>query len=552
MKCYNCGCTLTEDDFCTSCGADVRLYRQIIYLSNRYYNEGLKKAQVRDLSGAVSSLRESLRCNSSNISARNLLGLVYFEMGETVNALSEWIISKSMLQEKNIARDFIEKIQKNAAQLSTIGQAIKKYNLALDYCHQDSLDLAVIQLKKVISLNPNLVAGYQLLGLLYIRNEEWNKAKKVLEKSLIIDSNNTRTLYYLKEVRDAIADKENSDPRKKKRREREQSNTYMSGNETIIQPVASPEKTAMSALINIVIGVFIGVAAMWFLIMPTAVKAERASMNEQILEVSEELTRKSADVEDLNKRIELLESEAQDKDGQLEEYTGGSGILADYSALMGCALSYIQDPEDALSAVSYLEMVASPSGNEVSPEFSSLYQYMSENVMVQAQEQYRGRGIEEYRTKKYEEAIADLERALELNSSDDEALYYLAMSYRGNGDTAKSEELFNRIISEFPNSEHVKEAQKYMSEGLGGNETETSEDRTSESTSSGRNNAAATAPAAPAAPAAPQQPAQAEQDAAAMQALLDSIAAQQAAAEAAARQAAAEAAARAAVQGVQQ
>ena len=58
-------------------------------MSNMYYNEGLEKAGVRDLSGAVVSLRHSLQFNKNNIKARNLLGLVYFEMGEAAAALRE-------------------------------------------------------------------------------------------------------------------------------------------------------------------------------------------------------------------------------------------------------------------------------------------------------------------------------------------------------------------------------------------------------------------------------------------------------------------------------
>ena len=80
MFCYNCGCRLSGHDFCTSCGADVALYKKVIHVSNMYYNEGLEKASVRDLSGAVASLRRSLMFDKSNIKARNLLGLVYFEM----------------------------------------------------------------------------------------------------------------------------------------------------------------------------------------------------------------------------------------------------------------------------------------------------------------------------------------------------------------------------------------------------------------------------------------------------------------------------------------
>ncbi len=92
MNCYNCGCHLSEYDYCTACGADVALYKRILAVSNMYYNEGLEKAGIRDLTGAVSSLRQSLKFNKNNVEARNLLGLVFFERGEVVAALSEWVI----------------------------------------------------------------------------------------------------------------------------------------------------------------------------------------------------------------------------------------------------------------------------------------------------------------------------------------------------------------------------------------------------------------------------------------------------------------------------
>ena len=165
MFCYNCGCHLSEHDYCTSCGADVALYKRIMILSNLFYNEGLARAGLRDLTGAVTSLRQSLKFNKNNIEARNLLGLVYFEMGETVGALSEWVISKNTRPEKNIADDYINMIQASASRLDSINQTIKKYNQALVYCRQDSKDLAVIQLRKVLSLNPKFIRAHQLLAV---------------------------------------------------------------------------------------------------------------------------------------------------------------------------------------------------------------------------------------------------------------------------------------------------------------------------------------------------------------------------------------------------
>ena len=113
MRCYNCGCELSEHSFCTNCGVDVVLYKKIIRTSNYFYNQGLERARVRDLSGAIVSLRESLKFNKNNIKARNLLGLVYYEQGEIPAALSEWVISKNLRSKKNLAADYIERVQSN-------------------------------------------------------------------------------------------------------------------------------------------------------------------------------------------------------------------------------------------------------------------------------------------------------------------------------------------------------------------------------------------------------------------------------------------------------
>ena len=70
--------------------------KKILYQSNHWYNDGLRKAQIKDMSGAIVSLRRSLQYNRENIAARNLLGLVYYGRGEVAEGLVEWIISKNL------------------------------------------------------------------------------------------------------------------------------------------------------------------------------------------------------------------------------------------------------------------------------------------------------------------------------------------------------------------------------------------------------------------------------------------------------------------------
>ncbi len=92
-------------------------YNKIICVSNALYNDGLEKAKIRDLSGAVQSLKKSLRFYKANIQARNLLGLIYYEMGEVADALSEWVLSRSLKPEDNPAERYLEEIQSNRSEL---------------------------------------------------------------------------------------------------------------------------------------------------------------------------------------------------------------------------------------------------------------------------------------------------------------------------------------------------------------------------------------------------------------------------------------------------
>ena len=469
MKCYNCGCTLSEDDFCTACGADVRNFKKIMRLSNRYYNEGLEKARVRDLTGAVASLRLSLKCNKNNVQARNLLGLVYFETGEIVPALSEWILSKNIRAKKNIADDFLSEIQNNQSKLNSYDALIRKYNQACSYAKHDDLDLAVIQLKAVVAKNPGFMRAMELLSLIYIHNEEWSKARKCAERGLKIDAGNTTLKTYLKEADKRIAEKENATG-KRHPRKKEEAISYQSGNETIIQPLNDSGGAGGQTIINILIGLLAGAALMWFLVLPARIQVARNEINEQLKEVSEELTSRTADMDDLNKRIEALQEESKGYQDSLQEYTGNEGVISDYNALIAAAQSYIEDPDDALKAVESLDKIKNPGSTGLSDEFRTLYDYLNSNVSEKAAEQYLKSGITKYNDSDYTGAIDDLTESYELNKESDQALYYLAQSYLKNDNPDKATELFNQLISNFPDSEFKGRAEKYVDQGVEDNE----------------------------------------------------------------------------------
>ena len=96
MRCIFCNSPLAAIDYCPGCGADITIQKRIVRISNLLYNEGLEKALVRDMKGAITCLKRSLKFNKANTDARNLLGLCYYETGEAVSALCEWVVSKNL------------------------------------------------------------------------------------------------------------------------------------------------------------------------------------------------------------------------------------------------------------------------------------------------------------------------------------------------------------------------------------------------------------------------------------------------------------------------
>ena len=76
MFCYYCGATLDGTDSCPSCEVDVRMIKKIQGVSNYWYNEGLARVKVRDLSGGADALKKSLKWNKMNIDDRHDHGIV--------------------------------------------------------------------------------------------------------------------------------------------------------------------------------------------------------------------------------------------------------------------------------------------------------------------------------------------------------------------------------------------------------------------------------------------------------------------------------------------
>lgn len=337
MECLYCHHPMGDRRHCQACGRDVSLYRRIVRTSNTYYNVGLEKAKVRDLSGAAVYLKKSLDLYKKNTDARNLLGLVYYELGETVDALAEWVISKNLQPEDNLAAEYLKRLQSRQSKLNQMNQTLRKFNQALYYARHDSQDLALLQAKKVISMNPGFVKAYQLLGLLYLKKEEYAKAEKTLKTALAIDVGNTTALAYLDYIKSLAKDKRTAVRERPRRQARVLSEEEMQENsarDEAIVPTYREGNGNWMAIFLLTLGIVMGVLSCYFLVLPVKERELRAEFNGDALSYNEKIAERDTNITGLEEQIRELDEEKAKLNNELAAYTGEGGIINEYNKLI--------------------------------------------------------------------------------------------------------------------------------------------------------------------------------------------------------------------------
>ncbi|MDF2538335.1 MAG: hypothetical protein K0S76_1356 [Herbinix sp.] len=462
MVCPNCGSNISDKrKRCERCGTDLDIYKKTQMASNQFYNSGLAKAKVRDLSGAIVALRNSLELNKMNINARNLLGLIYFEMGETVAALSEWVISKHFQPDENDADEYINKVQSNPTKLDNLNQAIKRYNTALNYAKQGSDDLAIIQLKRVTTLNPHFIRAYQLLSLLLMKNGESEKAKKCLIKAGKIDVSNTTTLRYMREM----------DTPASQTGDTEGNTGEKPGVSTSIMPISSykEDKPNIMAFVNLVIGVIIGIALMAILVVPSLTKKQKSDDNTDYVDYSAGLALQ----EEKDNQIKSLEEDKknlQQQVDQLQTEIDGYVIPEDksklYDPLFDTAQKYILELTKAvkdrdLKPIADALTLIDENIYESEASVALLNQLKGEIYPI-VSDQYYDTGRDFYSDDKFAEAQVEFEKAMNFDVTNVDAIYYRGRAYHHMDDYENAKLYYSIVITDFPDSDRRENAQEYL------------------------------------------------------------------------------------------
>ena len=460
MNCPKCGTPLENTYRCPKCEYEEPTMKRIIRASNYHYNVGLSKAKIRDLSGAITSLQMSLKYNKRNTNARNLLGLVYFQMGETVSALGEWVISVHFQSKGNVARNYIKKVQNNQGQLQVINNTIQNYNLALKYLEEGNGDLAIIELKKVVNLNPNYIRAYQLLGLLYIQHKQYSAAKKILSRALKLDRNNITTVRYMNELVGYSRQK-----RKGGDVEREKA-AYVQikdPNPIVIERTAGSYtdfNTSTLSFVNILIGIIIGAAVVGLLLVPSIQKTKASEYNQAVVEYSSQISERNKEITSLQNQVDTLTDENDKLKNNMDSVGSQADSEQNDKRLIQAMKSYLDN--DFVTAGTVLADVDKTllDGQEAQDVYDFLLTKTRDTVV----NQLYAEAYEYYDQKDYMNAVTYFRKVLNLNPDSVEAWYNMGRAYQYLTDFEQARNCYNTIINKYGDSDYADDARTYLSQ----------------------------------------------------------------------------------------
>ncbi len=455
MNCLKCNMPLENHYKCPHCGYVDKVARKIIYSSNWHYNQGLAKARVRDLSGAAGSLSQALKYNKRNTDARNLLGLIYYQMGEIVSALSEWVISVHFQQENNPASGYIQAIQNNPAKLREANKVIQKYNLALNYVQENNADMAIIELKKVVNLSPTYIRAYQLLGLLYMQRKQYAAARKVLTRAVKVDRNNMATLSYLKEL-----NKLHGKPDKAQNSKKEDMMRINDPNPIVIEESTgqgyNDYSTGFLSFINVLIGIVIGAAVIWLLIVPSITKSKAAEYNQAVVEYSAQISERNKNIDELQKQVQELQTQLSQYEATVGDAVNDAGVSE--TKLIEAVSKYLQnDLEGAGQLIADIEPAAITDAQE-----KKIYSIVKEATKDSVTEDMFYAAIDEFENGNYVDVIDGMTRVMRMDDSYSGAVFYMGRAYQMLGDTVNAAGYYKRLIQSYPDSRYVEDARTYL------------------------------------------------------------------------------------------
>lgn len=352
--------------------------------------------------------------------------------------------------------------------------SILLYNKAVESLSNGSEDMAIIELKKAVSMNPHFYEALNLLGICYGYINDNEKAADIFDRVIKGENNGVKAQKYLGMIKspDQAAAKSKAEKRSTAANVNNtnansvnQSSTNVSSTNTprraVVKTPSIQEKrlnifkyAACFAAGAILVGI-ISLASHKPDVKVPDTSSVDASSTTQIQLQTDDYKLKN---EELDNNYKLLQKDA-DKANKMVEYYKNVIKLYDVESLV--AGKQVENAADLLIQLKSVEYTGADSDK---------FKKLSSSLLPKAAWAVYEDGIKLFNSRKYEESLKKLDKVQIYEptfSRNDSVLYYQGKCYQQLNDSRNAITAFQKLIDTYPQSTHVKYAKSKIERLIG-------------------------------------------------------------------------------------
>lgn len=294
-------------------------------------------------------------------------------------------------------------------------------------------------------MNPHFVKAHLVLALLNMEKGDYTKAGKSLYKVLQIDKNHPKAQRYMSIVKAHTGRAEVE----RKKLNNAFSHRQMQDDDIILPPTYK-ETTGWLTIINISVGLALGAAVIWFLVMPALERQLNHNHNQEMTVVLEQMNQKSLEIDALEEAKKSLESERDTAVANLQGMQENQeGVVQQYQRLVQLLRAYYAQDMNTV-AVMYSDIdssfITDETGIAVMTEMKSYMENEGYQVLADLGNAARDGNNPDA-------ALVFYQKSLNIKGNNPQVIYDMALVYQSKEQRDEANELFGQVIMNYPNTE---------------------------------------------------------------------------------------------------
>ena len=273
---------------------------------------------------------------------------------------------------------------------------------------------------------------------------------------LKIDKNNPKASWYMSIVK-ARTGRADVERRKLKNAF---SHKKMQDDDVIIPP-SYKENTGWQSILNIVAGLALGSMVIFFLVMPTRIKALNNEHNQEILRYEEKLNQRNEEIDSLNGQMAQAQSDKETAEQKLDEALNSNDSQVNQYAILVKMLQAYRSNDLTGAVTLYPGFNPSIFTDE---EVLAIANGIKQDIETNGYQTLEDLAYTMWSAGRMDDALNYYNTCLTIRPDNPNVLFNMGMIYRSKQDFAKAVELFTQVSTQYGDSEYAEKARNQLTE----------------------------------------------------------------------------------------